>query len=111
MTETLTPTMTDLPTVIIETVAKYCYVEMTDLKAPNKGKREVCDCRHICVSLLKKYTDMTYDSIGSNFANRDHSTVIHSLRVSDGLLESDKVFRAKYELCDEQIKKYISYES
>lgn len=86
-------------------VCRMCGVRAHDIQAPNKGKREVCDARHIAACLIQKYSTLSYDNIGKKvLGGRDHSTIIHSLRVTDKLLFSDRLFKERFIQCETAIK-------
>lgn len=95
----------DIELDMLKEVCHMCGVNVKDIQAPNKGKREVCDARHIAAYLIQKYSTLSYDNIGKKvLGGRDHSTIIHSLRVTDKLLFSDKLFKARFIQCETAIK-------
>lgn len=65
--------------------------------------REFVVPRQIAMFLIKEHTKMSLVEIGKMF-NRDHSTVIYSIRTVRDLLETNKVFREKYEQIPRQIE-------
>lgn len=73
-------------------------------------KEEIVDARQIAISIIfenyggyennKKYS---LKKIGS-FFNRDHTTIIHAIRKSKDLRETDVNFKSKYDSINESIK-------
>lgn len=57
-------------------------------------KREVVLCRQIIFYLLKESTQLTFKEIGKTFEHKeyDHSTVIHSYRTIQALIDTDLSF-------------------
>jgi chromosomal replication initiator protein len=47
--------------------------------------------------LVRTLLDLSLVKIGEGFGNRDHSTVIHSLRKVEARLEDDEEFRSRVE--------------
>ena len=56
---------------------------------------------------LKKYTKMSYTSIGKKIGNKDHATVIHACRVVKNEYETD----AKYKFHIDELNKIFSRKS
>lgn len=54
-------------------------------------KRAVSEARHCFCFLAQKYTMLPLEVIGEHI-NRHHSTVIHSIRTAEALLETDQTF-------------------
>ncbi len=67
------------------------------LMQTSSRKREFVEARQIAMSLLFKYFKhkMSLSEIGRKF-NRDHATVIHSIKCVNNLIELDKEFRERY---------------
>lgn len=59
-------------------------VNISDLKGPSRVRRLVL-IRQIACYLLRKGTSLSLPEIGRVMGNRDHTTVIHSIRVVQGL--------------------------
>ena len=57
-------------------------------------KQEVAQARHIGMFLARKLTGAPLKAIGTEFGNRDHSTVIHACRRVEDRLGSDREFSA-----------------
>jgi len=56
--------------------------------------REAVSARQIMMSILREYTAMSFPEIGSYF-NRDHATVMHSIRTVRNLYTTNRPFREK----------------
>lgn len=54
-------------------------------------KRAVSEARHCFCFLAQKYTMLPLEVIGEHI-NRHHSTVIHSIRTAEALIQTDKMF-------------------
>ena len=69
--------------------AGYFNIPVKDLSASGK-KRSHAYPRQVAMYLARKYTDLSYQEIGTCFGRKDHSTVIHSIRK----IEEQRVERA-----------------
>ncbi len=58
-------------------------------------KREYVDARAIAAAILSRDLDMTLNQIGKIF-NKNHATVLHSLKLFDNLYETDGQFKEKF---------------
>jgi len=52
--------------------------------------------RQICHFIASKNTKHSLKSIGAYFGNKDHATVLHSIRTIQGYIDTDRAFRGKY---------------
>lgn len=77
-------TVTDI---LHETAAHYD-LTIADLKSTRRDRR-LARPRQLAMYLAKKLTTLSLPDIGSNFG-RDHTTIIHAVKLIDGLLMSDK---------------------
>lgn len=62
-----------------------------------KGKtrtREIAFCRQVVMFLIRRYTQLSLKDVGSRY-NRDHTTVMHSVRLVGNLMESDPIIRSQ----------------
>lgn len=67
------------PTSIIEHVAKYYKLTKKDLLG-NSRKQEIVLARDIAIFIIRTHLDLTFQNIGKIFGNRDHSTIINSIK-------------------------------
>lgn len=65
----------------------------SDLIRGNSRKKEIARARQIAMYLCNELTELTLKSIGSHFGNRDHSTVIHAVNVSEKMLSKNDDLR------------------
>lgn len=82
-------------------VANYFNVTVDLLKAKTR-KREIVVARQVAMYLTKEFTNMSLKSIGYNFGNRDHSTVIHAISTVNDMMDTDTQF---YNMMQELLKK------
>jgi len=57
-------------------------------------KRNVVDARRVCMSAMRKFTNLTYQKIGEYFY-KPHDIVIYHTKVFENLCATDKDFRGK----------------
>lgn len=69
----------------------------------NHRDRELVDARRIFMSLMVKHTKRTQASIG-RILGKDHATVIHAVRTTENLCQTDVRFKEVYDLIDNRIK-------
>ncbi len=77
---------------IVLTVARHFHVTMADLKGQSRRQHLVL-ARGIAMVLCRQLTGSSYSDIGEFFSSRDHSTVLHACRKTDGVLEQDAALR------------------
>ena len=77
-------------------VSNYFDVSVDLLKAKTR-KREIVVARQVAMYLTKEYTNMSLKSIGNEFGNRDHSTVIHAITTVNDMMDTDTKFLATME--------------
>ena len=86
------------PDVIQRTVADYYNLEVEKLSSATR-RRQVVLARQISMFLVKQHTDNSLKSIGAMFGNRDHSTVLYSIKTVKDLMETnDEIRKALSEL-------------
>ncbi len=74
---------------IMDIVSNYYNITVEDLKS-KKRSADVVIPRQVGMYLCRKLIDMTFPQIGSDFGNRDHTTVMHSCsKISDELASSN----------------------
>jgi chromosomal replication initiator protein len=65
--------------VIMETVADYYTLKLSDLQGKRRQK-SVSQPRQVCMFFGRKYTSLSLEEIGGYFGGRDHTTVMHAVR-------------------------------
>lgn len=82
----------------LQCILDYCIQQSgaskNDLLA-GKQSRKVSEARQIYCYLAKKHTEYSLTAIGK-FINKDHSTVIYSIKTVTDLLQHDKIFINTY---------------
>ena len=66
-------------------------------------KRNVVDARRVCMTVMRKFTNLTLNKIGAYFC-QPHYMVIHHIRAFEDLCITDKDFKAKADLVFNAIK-------
>ena len=80
-------------------------------------RRNLVEARHIYCLIVRKYTDYSLAIIGKEI-NRDHATVLHSIRRAKEFLQYDQDFKVKFNNLENKFKaltvnnfdKYLSKE-
>jgi chromosomal replication initiator protein len=86
------------PNKIIKTTCEVLSIEIDDFMGKNR-KKDVCEARHIVCYILVKKLGLTLGNTGLKYlGNRDHSTVINSIRKFNNLYETEESFRNKVHL-------------
>ncbi|MEM7453278.1 MAG: helix-turn-helix domain-containing protein [Planctomycetota bacterium] len=75
--------------IIIESVAREMSLKPADLRGDSR-KQSIVLARSIAIFLCRKLLNMSFVRIGSSFGNRDHTTIMHSTRKIEALLEADE---------------------
>ncbi len=88
---------------ILRTVAKHYAVSRADIVSKRRT-RSIVRPRQIGMYLAKKMTSRSLPEIGRRFGNRDHTTVIHAIRVVEKLMAEDERIREEVELLKRLIR-------
>ncbi len=78
---------------VLTTVSQFYQVEVDSLLREGRGTKDVSKARQIAMYLTKQLTDLSLKAIGAHFGNRDHSTVIHAIRITEKSMEENSSFR------------------
>ncbi len=76
------------PEIIIRETARYFQLGEEDLRGQNRSKTTAM-ARQISMYLMRTLTDLSLQAIGDQFENRNHATVINSIRKIEGLIKTD----------------------
>jgi chromosomal replication initiator protein len=87
-------------------IAKQFDTPVDDLLSKSR-KRTVTFPRHIAMYLARKLTGEGLNDIGRTF-NRDHSTVVHAIRVISDAMNSSGSVRGQVELLTDKIRKELT---
>jgi chromosomal replication initiator protein len=96
--EVLRDTIRDTPTMvsvdhILKVVADRFQMKLSDLKSKRRTKTVVYP-RQLAMYLCRTLTDSSFPEIGRQFGGKDHSTVIHAVRLITDQLERDHQTRS-----------------
>jgi chromosomal replication initiator protein len=72
--------------------ARHFTLKLADLRSPVR-RRALVTARGVAVYLARHLTGDSLDEIGAYFGGRDHTTVIHSCRKTEELLQTDPAIR------------------
>jgi len=65
---------------IINAVSEFYKIPVDNLREKNRSK-EVAHCRQVAMFIAKTHTNFSLKTIGLHFGGRDHSTVIHAIKL------------------------------
>lgn len=88
---------------ITELVGSQFKISIQDMQSKSR-KKKVSFPRQVAMYLSRKHTDETLADIGRIF-NRDHSTVMHSIKVVSGLNRRDNSISAQIDLLSNKVNK------
>ncbi|MCC7293263.1 MAG: chromosomal replication initiator protein DnaA [Phycisphaerales bacterium] len=95
---------------IVEVVRRRWGVQAADLSGPLR-KRTLAAPRHICMYLARHMTQQSLSDIGAFFGGRDHSTVLHAVRLVAGRMESSPEFRTLMEELRQELARGVTASS
>jgi chromosomal replication initiator protein len=84
-------------------VAEYFSLPIDKLAAETR-KRQIVIARQLSMYLAKNMTNASLKAIGEKFGGRDHSTVIHSCRAVQDLMDTDAIFKDTVSDLEKKIK-------
>ena len=87
---------------IADLVSRQFNVKIEDMKSRSREKR-LAFPRQVAMYLCRKYTDKTLGVIGKQF-NRDHSTVLHSIKAVTDLMVRDTSIGAQVDFLGNKLK-------
>ena len=79
------------PEAILSYVSRYYQLEESVVRGQQRV-RDAVTARQIAMYLIRSMTNLSQDNIGQLFGNRDHSTVIHSIRQVEQKMKKDPAF-------------------
>lgn len=83
-----TGTYIPTPEVIIEETARYYQLSADDLRGQRRSKNTAM-ARQVSMYLMRNLTNLSLKDIGSEYGDRNHATVLSSIRKVEDLLKSD----------------------
>ena len=84
-------------------VAEHLNVPIEKLQGETR-KRQIVIARQLSMYLAKNMTNASLKAIGEQFGGRDHSTVIHSCRAVQDLMDTDLIFKDTVADLEKKIK-------
>jgi len=76
------------PEVIIEEVSKFYGIDSASVRGQGRTKNTAL-ARQIAMYEIRRMTNLSLEDIGREFENRDHSTVLHSIKRVEKLIRDD----------------------
>jgi len=77
------------PDVIIEETARYYSLTADDLRGQRRSKNTAI-ARQVSMYLMRNLTNLSLKDIGEQYGDRNHSTVLNSIRKVEELLKTDQ---------------------
>lgn len=93
----------DVADIIVNLVCERYQITRADLEGRSRA-REIADPRHLAIYLINEFTELTLRQM-SDFIPRDHSTMLHSIKLIGDMLTYDNQTRNNYVF----LKKEINY--
>jgi chromosomal replication initiator protein len=85
-------------------VAKYFGIKPVALAGASRRRQTVL-ARSVAIYLARQLTGLSLQAIGKQFGNRDHTTVLHSIRTMESRLTSDAELRAAVRQLEEKLQR------
>ena len=79
------------PEAILDYISKYYNLEESVIRGQQRV-RDAVSARQIAMYLIRSMTNLSLDEIGKVFDNRDHSTVLYSLKQVEKQMKKDPAF-------------------
>lgn len=89
---------------IVSAIVKVTGIEFNRIQSP-KRQREIVNARQLFCYFTRKRTELSFSEIG-DIINRDHATVIHSVKEIKNLLTYDREFKEIVPEIEAKIEKY-----
>lgn len=88
---------------IISDVAEIYNVTTEDIRS-NKRSSQISLARKVAIYVVREITQMSLVSIGHEFGNRDHSTIVYSINSIEASIKKDKNLKQLVDDCIKNIK-------
>ncbi len=88
---------------IIDVVVNYYGVKLADLQSKRRH-RSITVPRQICMYLTRRRTRYSLEEIGGYFGGRDHTTVLHAIRMTEERIGSDPSFAEQISQIDHKLQ-------
>ena len=73
---------------IVEEVSRTTGVSVEDIYS-KKRTANISNARKMCIYIIREITAMSYEAIGKEFNNMDHSSVLYNIQKMEQLLKID----------------------
>jgi len=93
---------------IAQQVTIFYNVSLHDLRSHHRTKN-ISLARHICMYLMKKYTNKTLQEIGNFLYRTDHTTVMHAVQKIQQTRLLDPSFEQEIAMLEQKISPHISW--
>lgn len=93
---------------IAQQVSLFYNVSLQDLRSQHRTKN-ISLARHICMYLMKKYTNKPLQEIGNFLYRTDHTTVMHAVQKIQHTMLQDPSFEQEITMLEQKISPYISW--
>ena len=87
---------------IMESTCACCHVKREELIGKCR-KATLVESRQLVIYLAQKHTGLTHSKIGAIVGNRNHATVIHSIKTISKRLETDKDLQEKLRMIEDNL--------
>jgi len=87
---------------IIDAVTNYYGVRLSDLQSKRRHK-SVTGPRQICMWMARQHTNFSLQEIGGYFGGRDHTTVMHSIRIVEERISGDNNYANQIRQIQQQV--------
>lgn len=77
------------PDVIIDEAARYFSITVDEIKGQRRNKN-IATARHISIYLIRNLTNLSLNDIGTVFEDRNHATILSSIRKIEDLLKTEQ---------------------
>lgn len=92
---------------IISIVCRYCEVTREQLQS---GRRitELVEARHLAVYFISTHVRKATSTRIGRYFNRDHTTVLHSIKCVNDFKDTDQAFKSQFEFLEREVLKAIT---
>jgi chromosomal replication initiator protein len=87
----------------LEAVVRYYDVKLSDLLGKRRHK-SVALPRQVCMWLARRHTRYSLEEIGGYLGGRDHTTVLHAIRMIDSRQGQDDRLRADVDRLEQSLR-------
>lgn len=88
---------------IVDAVCAHFNVAVDDVLSKSR-KKDIAQARQVAMYLSSKLAKVASTSIGRHIGGRDHSTVLHSCRLVEERISSDKAFASEVKAIEKELK-------